>query len=316
MIKDTVGLNVTEAVTLDSVTRQHYFADIVSLGVGWVRIELPIKVIEPSAGQRNWTVADQVVSDAAAAGLQIVAVFAHPPSGSWIADWLGLPVSPPPAAQFGAFVHDVVARYPQVAAWEIWNEQNLHTQFPSADPAQYVPYLQMGYQAAKHANPNTTVLFGGLAAAATASGAIWAWFWPIFWHNADPVEFLTGAYKAGAKGFFDALSYHPYPLDHNFKDVPFDPTDEYIADITKLSQVMTAYADAKPIWCTEFGSDSTTTDQVGLINAELDLLETLPFVARSFIYCYADNSGAHMGLTDGSGGHKPSYGWLKTRMLS
>lgn len=305
--RNTIGLNVTEAYLLDSVTRRRYFADIASLGVGWVRVELPWRGIAPKTGQRVWTVADQVVNDATQAGLQVVVVFAHPPS-SWLLDLMRIPASPPSPEIFGALVKDVVARYPQVSAWEMWNEQNLHAFFPGANPAKYVPYQKAGYVAAKSANPSTKVLFGGLASAATASGFIF----PVFWHNTDPVEFLTGAYQNGVKGYFDALAYHPYSSDRGFRHIPFNPANEYIAALGKLNQVMAANGDVKPVWVTEFGFASTNPeqDQTQGLAAELDYLASLSFVERAAIYCYADNMKATYGITTGST-PKPAYNWLK-----
>lgn len=339
--KSSMGLNCTESVTLDAATRRRYFADIASV-VGNVRVEFPWRAIMtgteasetlqvtvpvrsasgatatvsfPAAtvgATFTWTLPDAIMADARAAGLKVTVVFAHPPNDP-LADALGVPAAPPGAAQFGTLVRACADRYRDVAAWEMWNEQNLHAFFPGTNPVDYVPYLKAGYQAVKSVNPAAPVLFGGLASCATASGVILVGWIPYGWNNTDPVEFLTGAYKSGAKGFFDALAYHPYSVGRDFKAIPFSPSNEYIADIAKLRDVMAANGDAKPIWVTEYGFDSSTTTQSSELAAQTDYMATLQYVEKAFIYNYSDASGETLGITV-NGAPKPSYTWLKNRM--
>ena len=61
------------------------------------------------------------------------------------------------------FVYTTVQRYQgKVKAWEIWNEPDWTGWFWTGTTAEYYRLLQVGYQAAKHADPTVTVLFGGL----------------------------------------------------------------------------------------------------------------------------------------------------------
>lgn len=289
---------MTEAAVTTSTTRAAAFKDIATLG-SWVRVEIPWKLIEPSAGARSWTVADAMVNQALNAGLRVLAMVVHPPTG-FTTD------------RFEVVMRDLAARYPRIEAWEIWNEQNLHAFFAKANATNWVPFLQAGYRGVKQGNPKATVVFGGLAACATYTGLAFT-PWPVWFHNEDPVSFLTAAYRAGAKGYFDVLGYHPYALTHDFKPMPFSPTQEYIADIDKLHDVMLANGDDKEMWATEFGWNMdkgvTAAQQGEWIKAEMAHLQSRSFVTKAFVYCYKDNTKTQFGLTTNGVPKLSYYAW-------
>lgn len=293
--KDTVGLNFTEAVLTTTPVRQTCLADIKTL-TNQVRAELPIELIEPSIGKRSWTVADALVANISQAGLDVVALMAHPPANY-------TPVA------FQQLMTDVAGRYKQITAFEIWNEENLWAFF-AGNAAQWVPYLQAGYRGVKVGNPSATVVLGGLAACATASRTWWQ-FWLPNYINTDPVTFLTQAYRAGAGGFFDVLGYHPYALTRGFVPEPFATTDEYINDVINLYNVMIANGDGtKDIWTTEYGWNMaegvTDAQQSYWLAQETAWLASLDFVQKAFVYCYKDNTGTQFGIKG-----KSAYTWFQ-----
>lgn len=82
-----------------------------------------------------------------------------------------------PANRWAYFVNAAVDRYRPggllaraqswsgdkgIHSWEIWNEEDLD-QFFSGTPADYARLLKVAYLAGKQADPNATVIFGGLA---------------------------------------------------------------------------------------------------------------------------------------------------------
>src|SRR4051794_8768442 len=94
----------------------------------------------------------------------------------------------------------VARRYPRAAGVEIWNEPNLRAFWqPSPDPVRYAELLRSGYRAAKRANPDMPVA-GGVVSNVARPGR----------RGIAMSDFLHAMYRAGAKGYMDALSYHPY----------------------------------------------------------------------------------------------------------
>ncbi len=102
--------------------------------------------------------------------------------------------------RFAGFVRTLVERYGSlVGRYEIWNEPNSERFWrPAPDPGEYAALLRAGYLAAKEADPEATVVFGGL--------------------SRNDVGYLEAYYEAakeypGAAGeghFFDVLGVHPY----------------------------------------------------------------------------------------------------------
>ena len=99
-------------------------------------------------------------------------------------------------ADYADFFAFVAARYgPRgVHVYEVWNEPNLLHFWPSGvNAAEYKVMLQSAYGAIKAADPQATVLVGGLSQ-----------------HDRD---FLGRLYAAGGRPYFDAVGDHTYPWE-------------------------------------------------------------------------------------------------------
>ena len=137
-----------------------------------------------------------------------------------------------PGNHWGDFVFQTVSRYSEtVSVWEIWNEPDGDWGVWDGSAADYAQLLKVGYQAAKAANPNATVLFGGLM----------YWADPTFFErvldilNDDPTA-LDNNY------FFDVMSVHFYSRSSNAYDM-----------INYVRSRMSLYVPDHPIWLTETG---------------------------------------------------------------
>jgi len=102
--------------------------------------------------------------------------------------------APPTNVQDYADIMGVLARRyadrPNMV-WEIWNEPNLKEFWePAPNAAAYADMLRRSYRAIKGDSPDATVLGGAI----------------VF----NDLKFLNAMYAAGAAGFFDGLSLHPY----------------------------------------------------------------------------------------------------------
>jgi Glycosyl hydrolase catalytic core len=138
----------------------------------------------------------------------------------------------------------------RIQHYEIWNEPNLMDPNgtpnwlegkPNLDPVvEYTRMLQASYRALKSVNPALQVVAPGTSYA--------------------DIGFIRRMYDAGARGYFDALSLHPYsdgrdPRHCNFPDVP--ATKTFKCGVQAIRKLMVSRGDGrKRLWLTEFGVPS------------------------------------------------------------
>jgi hypothetical protein len=113
----------------------------------------------------------------------------------------------------------------------MWNEPDIHDVFWTGSPEEYAQLLRVGYQAAKAANPDATVLFSGLA----------YWHDPDFYVQVlDALAALPGA--AENNYYFDVMSLHLYSSIYIIRPIASAVQDN-----------MTERVGPHPIWLTETG---------------------------------------------------------------
>ncbi len=136
-----------------------------------------------------------------------------------------------PENHWSRFVQTTVTRYRgRVDTWEIWNEADLPG-FWQGTPQQYAQLLKVGYRAVKAANPQATVLFGGLA------------YWGDQQFYLDVLDALaTDPESTAHNGYFDVMSLHLYA------DVEFAHTVS-----AAVRQEVAARVGPHPLWLTEAG---------------------------------------------------------------
>lgn len=138
---------------------------------------------------------------------------------------------------WAAYVHEVVGHFKgQVDVWEIWNEQDSEdtdgTHYYWKGTAQeYAQLLKVSYLAAKDANPDAVILFGGLA----------YWGRPTFY--TDVLDTLAADPDSAAhNGYFDVMSLHLYTNVYHMHDVS-----------KQVMQAVTSRVGSHPLWLTETG---------------------------------------------------------------
>jgi hypothetical protein len=223
-------------------------ADVTQLHPGWIRVFLNWDQVEPANGSYNTGQlgAYKLLFAALPAGTKVdIDVVGTP---AWAAGGSTNPASPPVNDQsFAAFMNYLANTFgPSVTAYEIWNEEDTSVYW-SGSAAQYVSLLQAAYPAIKSANPNATVILGGL--------------------SANDYPYLQQLYAAGARGSFDAVGVHtddacsltsPYAFAYNPGTAAINRWS--FLGFTTVHSVMAANGDAaKPIYMTEFGWSTTTT---------------------------------------------------------
>jgi len=217
----------------------------VQAGVEWTREGFAPDWIEPSPGVYDTNILqmyDQVVSTATNRGLNILGLIQ--PSYAWVSS-SNAPASPADFQQFSNFVHFITTRYQGVIKyWEIWNEPN-SSEFwkPAPDAANYVELLKNAYHAAKHVDPTIQIV--------GVSGSY-----------AD-YDFYTNVFGLGGGNYMDILSIHTYPYQ-----VPqvIENSDQMVG-IRELNIAMTNYALNLPMWVTETGWPTISTDPLGVTDA-------------------------------------------------
>jgi len=245
-------------------------------GMTMVRVDFDWPSIEATKGTMNWTATDRVVNAAAARGLSILALPTYSPL--WATSVAGKThAGPANPADYASFLTKAVQRYAGlgVKSWEIWNEPNL-TNFwaPKPDPAAYTALLKSAYQAVKTADPTAVVLAGALSPATD----------PADGSQISPVTFTKKMYLSGAKGFFDALSVHPYC----YPAMPNDTTTASWNTFQRLPlvhDVMAANGDgSKQIWLTEYGAPTGTGTDAVTEAKQADLLVAAISTAASWAW--------------------------------
>ncbi|MCW2560215.1 MAG: hypothetical protein JWP55_4179 [Mycobacterium sp.] len=257
-----------------------------------VRLLIPWAGVEARQGQLDWSTVDKTVNSAAARQLTVVGVvnsspmWAVAPGGQYLS---GRPASPD---VYGDFVAKVASRYQgKIAALEIWNEPNgIQFYTPVPDPAGYVDLLKASYAKIKAVDPSIVVLGGSLGSILDNGGSA-----------ISPPNFLTQMYAAGAKGYFDALAFHPYHYSTKFGDgVQFEGTP--LQQLMVMRNTMVANGDGdRKIWSTEYGEPSSLGGdavQSAFVTDMLTKWRELPYTGPVFIYTTRDGQSGGFNAVD------------------
>jgi hypothetical protein len=282
-------------------------------GSKWVRLNVEWSATEPTQGSYDpWMLAhyDRAVDVARANGQKVLMLASTSPNwASGSSDKQAPPANP---ATYAAFLQFLANRWgAKIDAWEIWNEPNYSRFWPGgADPTAYTALLKASYVALKGQNPAAKVVFGG--------------------PSLNDYKFIEGAYAAGAKGYFDVMSVHPYSCAKSPETVSRDASGRITANsFTGYREVrasMLARGDDKPIWFTEFGWSTTSqtcgvseATQADYLTRAFKLIEQDRYVQVALWYNLRNNYWSHdaddvesrYGLTRTDYSHKPSYGAFK-----
>ncbi len=244
------------------VNHGHNFSIMAEGGLLWHRQDFTWNSIEPENGTFIFDQYDEVVRQTTDAGIRILGILDY--SAEWASSaptsWTdGRDRAPPKyLSDWDEYVYRTVDHFKgRVSHWEVWNEPN--TRFfwlPKADPLGYTNLLRTAYLAAKRADPECTILIGG-----------------VIGFN---FEFLEKVYSYGGGKYFDVMATHPYP---GSPDPCFDQFN--FSDAMKwLRAIMARHGDdGKEIWFTEIawglGPNFTRRDQAN-------------FLVRAYVLSFAE----------------------------
>jgi polysaccharide biosynthesis protein PslG len=256
-----------------------------AMGVQNVRIVIPWAGVQPfNLPFYNWANVDRMVNAAAARNMGVLAVLNSTPV--WASDrYLSGHPDPSDFAEFAGLVAD---RYNgDIAAYEVWNEPNAITFWNPVDPVAYTQLLQAGYTAIKAEDPDAVVI-GGVVASLFTAGNV----------TINPQDFIAQMYDAGAKGYFDAISFHPYHFSLEFSEGNNHPLSAE-QQVEEMRQVMVEHGDgALKIWATEYGMPTAQTStgeviteeqQAAFIEDFLQAWQNVDGAGPAFIYTFRDS---------------------------
>jgi polysaccharide biosynthesis protein PslG len=306
---------------LSSSTQKQELNSVVSLGAAWIRFDIQWKVVQAQGSSTyDWAAVDQVVSEANADHLRMLALLDYAPT--WAASpscAAGTNCPPANPSLYATFVTAAATRYiPEgLTDFEIWNEPNNAAFWGSqANCVDYTADLKAAYTAIKAVDPNAGVITGGLAPESTDG------------QNISPTDFLTCIYQNGGEKYFDAVADHPYSFPETPSQEEQGAWGQMSETTPSLRSIMVANGDGyKRIWATEFGAPTDGPDsnwyvseasQSAMVTDALGLYESYSWAGPLFWYTLQDNGTStstqenFFGLLRFDGSEKPAYSTLQS----
>lgn len=228
-------------VELSAIFSGELMEMVQDLGSRWMRVNALLwSSVEPvNNGGYNWgAVADLEVELAVTqqAGMQPILIVRSTPSWAQLVPGAACgPIKQVYFEAFGDFLVAAVERYSgppyYVRHFEIWNEPDVDPTLVPGDQIYgcwgdkndplyggefYGEMLKVVYPMMKNANPDITVLVGGLLLDCDPRN-------PPPGKNCEPSNFLEGILTAGAKNAFDGVSFHAYDFYNDSFDTFGNP---------------------------------------------------------------------------------------------
>ena len=280
------GVNTDLTWGLSEADQDRTGAVVLDSGARWALITVSWRAVEYDAkgtyDQAQLDSVDHAVSVLNQAGVNVIAtVFATPRWASADPDEQYTPPTDP--ADYADFMKFLADRYKgRVAAYEIWNEEDLSRFWkPAPDAAAYAGLLKAAYPKVKEGDPNARVLFGG------TQFNDYSWLEQVY--AAEPT---IGQY-------FDVMATHPYPPNrHAPEDVRYctvaDPDNFCPVADGRMSKdsfpayrlvrdTLLAHGNDKPIWFTEVGWSSASGNAWGVSEAT-----QADYLTRAYRYIEGD----------------------------
>jgi uncharacterized protein YraI len=275
---------------------------IPSLGMNWVKFQVPWKEMEGTQGAKNFP--DGWVNEAKANGLNVLASIVKAPM--WARSSQRGEGPPADPAAYADYVGAFAAHYcGKVQAIEVWNEQNMDYEwgYENLDPVRYMQLLKAAYGAIKANCPSIKVISG----APTPAGMVLP--------NAyDDRAYLTAMYQNGLASYSDGIGAHPSGFGNppnvtvqDFQAGRYNAPSHvnhasfyFLNTLQDYRNIMVRFGDGnKRIWPTEFGWGSTSAPHPGYeyearisedmqaqyIVGAYQKMKSMGYVGPAFLWC-------------------------------
>lgn len=307
------GIYFTES--LDAVKERLDLME--SLGVSDVRLLIPwifIQTQDPMGGPVDWDLdldwgkLDQIVQEVDSRGMGILGVLQWSPD--WATDGVTGMGHPADVQDFANFAAAIATRYGEkISAYEVWNEPNAALFWNPVDPVAYTRMLQATYNSLKAVNPEIIVV-GAVVGATQSWGGL----------TMNPVDFVRAMYDAGADGFFDALSFHPYDFTTMFSEQDVVDWRELtpLFQVEKIRELMDQHLapgeEQLKIWISEYGLPTSVVSaetQRAFLTDLINAWQSFSGAGPIFLYSIKDDLNAigderFFGIFDADGNFKGS----------
>ena len=290
--------------------RERIFAGVAATGTKWVRIDLPWSWVEPHGptvrnGHGSWSQIDAIFGAAHRHGLKPIPIVAHTPP--WASD-SGELWAYPDAEPFETFFAAALRRYPQIQAWELWNEPN-YSRFskPRPDPAAFVEFLRSARRARDSVGSTAKLISGGLAPGV----------------DIEIDDWINQVAIRGGLTLIDGLGIHPYssvsPDDPRSRMMQLQALHERLAKLGRPDL---------PLWLTEYGAPTVPVangyapalneqQQADRLRTAFALASRFDWIENLTWYEYRDGCDdpvdpeCNFGLVRTDLSHKPAYDALR-----
>jgi len=267
-------------------------------GVELLRRDFHWHVIEPEDDRFEFDAYDTIVDEAAEQGQSFIGLLVY--GVGWAMEESNHSSIDP--ADFADYVFHTVEHFRgRVSRWEVWNEQNwVRFWEPKPDPAAYGSLLKAAYEAAKRADPECTVAFGGLAPSDFLFGEHWKFLEDVYAAHPDIGE------------HFDALAIHPYTMFQQPSPEQETRGGSVPALVRYARLILHRHGDGdKAIWISELGWPACPCPPVEPPAAPVPNVsyeEQARYLVRSFVLAISEGAEVLLWYTfrDGAGGASPS----------
>lgn len=280
-----------------------------ALGLDWVRVDLHWDRHEERAGQYRLAELDELMQTLQEEQLKSVFyLVGSAPHATSAPPGAANPDQYPPKDPllYAQTLAKLAQRYPQVNAWQVWNEPNLPAYWrPHEDPEGYGKLLYASTLALRKVAPDKPVVAGGMA-----------------YYSQMPVKgglMFEALGRLGVQQLGTVLAYHPYSQQPE-GDEPKD--NDFILRARQLNASLRSVK-VPQIWATEWGWSSYLgpkelqeiigpQGQADYLLRRLALMSALDY-DRVFIFALSDLDerasarDQHYGLLDLKGQPKPAY---------
>lgn len=237
--QDFLGVNVQFQYFSPEVYQQQ-MNRLDALGLKWVRLTIHWPIIEPVKDQYSLKELDGAMAAIKARGYNTLAymVGSAPFASSAPPDASGRDQYPPKDFKvFGARMTSLAKRYPQVIAWQVWNEPNIVWR-PREDPAAYGRLLTTTADAIRAELPDKTIVTAGMAYYSQM--------------QSTPGYMLQNLIDDGLGRRNIVAAYHPYS-EYPEGDSP--PDRDFLVRANAMNQLLHSNG-VKDVWATEWGWSS------------------------------------------------------------
>lgn len=192
-------------------------------GIQWMRTDFLWDHVEKQPGVWNFEQYDRIVEEAQKRGVHVLGILGY--STPWARPAWEHP------EEWKEYVTRTVGHYRgRVSHWEVWNEENISAFWKNPNPEDYVRFLKLTAEAARAADPETTILFGGTAEI--------------------PYDYIEKCLQLGAGEWFDVMNIHPY-REVFMTDAS---VQNFRNEIQKTQELLKKYGLGEmPVWITEMG---------------------------------------------------------------